>query len=461
MDEDSGNGSQRLGLVLVVDDEEGIRNVLRRHLTQLGYRVAAAASGEEALAMAEQLEPAVIVTDVHMPGMDGHTLLRRLGSLGLSSSVILMSGRGELDDAISALRQGAVDYLKKPWTIEELTAAIGRATELVEALRDLSPAPVPPTERGGRALHERRVDAAKLVKALAERGDDIELPPPPNKLVRIRELVERPGAEIDASVLGLLERDPAIVAAVFEAAAEISDAPSLDATNLRGAAVSIGLAAVRSEVEACAIHDAFPIAVPALRTLAERLRGFARARALAMRGIAEIAESEVRLDPDACYRAGLWLDVGAMYFLSVISETLHHRGVKIANLPAMNQAIANHHGAVGASIQRRWGMEAELVALTSDHHQDALVRNASPLWCAAALGSAIALRVTGFGDPTGNRDLKPDLLARCAYTLGVGDSSLRRVTRLLSDRPAHAAGAAPPQIGSGSVPQSSPSPHQR
>lgn len=153
MDEDSGNGSQRLGLVLVVDDEEGIRNVLRRHLTQLGYRVAAAASGEEALAMAEQLEPAVIVTDVHMPGMDGHTLLRRLGSLGLSSSVILMSGRGELDDAISALRQGAVDYLKKPWTIEELTAAIGRATELVEALRDLSPAPVPPTERGGRALH--------------------------------------------------------------------------------------------------------------------------------------------------------------------------------------------------------------------------------------------------------------------------------------------------------------------
>jgi CheY-like chemotaxis protein len=457
MDEDSGNGSQRL--VLVVDDEEGIRNVLRRHLAQLGYRVATAASGEEALALAERLEPAVIVTDVHMPGMDGHALLRRLGPLGLRSSVILMSGRGELDDAISALRQGAVDYLKKPWTVEELTAAIGRATELFEALRDLSPPAVSPTERGGRPPHERRVDAAKLVKALAERGDDIELPLPPNKLVRMRELVERPGAEIDASVLGLLERDPAIVAAVFEAAAEISDAPSHDATNLRGAAVSIGLQAVRSEVEACAIHDAFPIAVPALRTLAERLRGFARARALAMRGIAEIAESEVQLDPDACYRAGLWLDVGAMYFLSVISETLQHRGVKIANLPAMNQAIANHHGSVGASILRRWGMGDELVELTLDHHKDALVRNASPLWCAAALGGAIALRVTGYGDPTESRDLQPDLLARCAYTLGVGDSSLRRVTRLLSDRPAHVAGAAPPAIGS--VPRSSPSPHQR
>lgn len=446
MEDDAGNG-----LVLVVDDEEAVRTVLGRHLTHLGYRVAMAATGEEALALAEKLQPAVIVTDVHMPGMDGHALLRRLAPIGLQSSVILMSGRGELDDAISALRQGAVDYLKKPWTIEELKAAMGRATELFEALRDLSashPGQRQPTE-GASATSGRRVDAARLVKALADRGDALELPAPPTALARMRELALRPGAEIDASVLGLLERDPAVVARVLEAATERSAAPNLGAGDLRAAAVALGISAVRSEVEAQAVRSAFPIGVPALRTLDDRLQGFAQARALAMRGIAEIAEPEVKLDAEESYRAGLWLDAGAMYFLSIISQTIQHRGVKIANLPAMTQAIATHHAAVGASILRRWGMPGELVELTLGHHQDAISRDASPLWCASALASAIALRVTGFGDPTGNRELKPDLLARCAYTLGVGDTSLRRVTRLLSDHHlahdhAHVSGVVPP-----------------
>jgi CheY-like chemotaxis protein len=437
-DEQKPKGSQRL--VLVVDDEEGIRTVLRRHLLQLGYRVALAADGEEALELAERLEPAVIVTDIHMPGVDGHALLRRLGSLGLHSSVILMSGRGELDDAIGALRQGAVDYLKKPWTNAELNAALGRAIELFEALEDLK---APPTEPAGegpapRDPSDRRVDAAKLVEALAERGSGtLEVPPPSSALSRMRELARRPGAHIDAEVLGLLERDPVLAAAVSRVARQTTPAAGLEPDDFRTAAEAIGVDAVRSEVETIALRNVFPIGVPALRTLNARLRGFTLARALAMRGIAETSEPEVKLDLEECYRAGLWLDVGAMYFLSVLSETIQHRGVKIANLPAMTQAIATHHPAMGASILQRWGMSPEQVELTASHHLDPPARNASPLWCAAVLGSAIASRATGFGDPTGNRDLKPDLLARCAYTLGVGDTSLRRVTRLLDDRPGH------------------------
>ena len=436
-DEQKANGSQRL--VLVVDDEEGIRTVLRRHLLQLGYRVALAADGEEALELAERLEPAVIVTDIHMPGVDGHALLRRLGSLGLHSSVILMSGRGELDDAIGALRQGAVDYLKKPWTTAELNAALGRAIELFEALQELKAPPAEPAGQGPapRDLSDRRVDAARLVEALAERGDTLEVPPPSSALLRMRELAKKPGGQIDAEVLGLLEHDPVLAAAVSRMARQTTPGAGHDPDDFRTAAEAIGVDAVRSEVETIALRNAFPIGVPALRTLNARLRGFTLARALAMRGIAETSEPEVKLDLEECYRAGLWLDVGAMYFLSVLSDTIQHRGVKIANLPAMNQAISTHHPAMGASILRRWGMSPEQVELTSSHHLDPPARNDSPLWCAAVLGSAIASRATGFGDPTGNRDLKPDLLARCAYTLGVGDTSLRRVTRLLDDRPGH------------------------
>jgi HD-like signal output (HDOD) protein len=123
-----------------------------------------------------------------------------------------------------------------------------------------------------------------------------------------------------------------------------------------------------------------------------------------------------------------------MYLLSAISEAMKQLGGGIADLAEMNDAIATHHSAVGASILRRWGMSSDLVELTHGHHEDALPRQAPPLWCASALGSAVAVRLAGFGDPTGDRDLKPDLLARCAYTLGVGDTSLRRLTRSLNDR---------------------------
>ena len=130
----------------------------------------------------------------------------------------------------------------------------------------------------------------------------------------------------------------------------------------------------------------------------------------------------------------LWLDVGAIYLLSAISDAMKKLGGGIADLAGMHEAIAAHHSAVGASILRRWGMSDERVELGSGHHADALPRHASPLWCASALGSAVAVRLAGFGDPTGDHDLKPDLLARCAYTLGVGDTSLRRLTRSLNDR---------------------------
>jgi CheY-like chemotaxis protein/HD-like signal output (HDOD) protein len=437
MPKDEGNGTRHL--VLVVDDEEGIRKVLQRQLTQLGYQVALAVDGTEALALAERFEPAAIITDVHMPGMDGHSLLRRLNPLGLQSSVILMSGQGELDDAISALRQGAVDYLKKPWTLDELAAAVQRATELFDALEDLSaPVTAAPTNGHGRAANEGRVDAAKLISELAARGDAMGMPAVPPAIAWVRELAAREDAEVDDRLLAILERDPVLVASVFQVAEEKPGTHVIEQGDLRAAAQAIGVRAVRSQVETAAVREAFPIGVPALRTLNERIRGFAVSRALAMQGIAEIADRDVQLDAEECYLAGLWLDVGAMYLLSAISDALQQHGGGIADLARMTEAIATHHSAVGASILRRWGMPRTLVELTGGHHLDALAPNAPPLWCASALGTAVAVRIAGFGDPTGDRELKPELLARCAYTLGVGDTSLRRLTRSLNHHNGHA-----------------------
>jgi CheY-like chemotaxis protein len=117
-------------LVLIVDDDEALRRSLRRQLVALGYQVVEAENGDRAIEVASEREPSVIFLDIHMDGMDGHTLLRALGSAGVRSSVVVMSGAGGVDDVIRALRNGAADYLKKPWSAEDLAFAVNRAADL-------------------------------------------------------------------------------------------------------------------------------------------------------------------------------------------------------------------------------------------------------------------------------------------------------------------------------------------
>ena len=86
--------------VLVVDDEENIRLVLRTLLKRHGYDVEAAAGGEEALSLVESFGPDVVITDVRMPRMGGMDLLSTLRAKGNDATVIVMSAYGNLDQAI-------------------------------------------------------------------------------------------------------------------------------------------------------------------------------------------------------------------------------------------------------------------------------------------------------------------------------------------------------------------------
>lgn len=121
----SGVGPRRL--VLVVDDEATVRIALRRHLSTLGCEVIEADGAAQALQLAEERRPAVVFTDLKMPGTDGLTLLAELARSGIETSVVVISGQGEVEDVVGALRAGAIDYLKKPWTKAELASALERA----------------------------------------------------------------------------------------------------------------------------------------------------------------------------------------------------------------------------------------------------------------------------------------------------------------------------------------------
>jgi signal transduction histidine kinase/DNA-binding response OmpR family regulator len=117
-------------VVLIVDDEDALRRSLKRQLVALGCDVLEASNGGHGIQIACEAAPAVIFLDIHMPGTDGHTLLRRLPISDVRSSIVVMSGGGHVDDVIGALRHGAVDYLKKPWSTEDLASALRRALDV-------------------------------------------------------------------------------------------------------------------------------------------------------------------------------------------------------------------------------------------------------------------------------------------------------------------------------------------
>jgi two-component system response regulator AtoC len=115
--------------VLVVDDEENIRLVLRTLLKKHGYDVEVADGGEAALAALEAFDPDVILTDVRMPRMGGLDLLGALKGKQHPATVIVMSAYGNVDLAIEAMKAGAYDYVSKPFKPDEIVLALRKAEE--------------------------------------------------------------------------------------------------------------------------------------------------------------------------------------------------------------------------------------------------------------------------------------------------------------------------------------------
>ncbi|WP_437285396.1 sigma-54-dependent transcriptional regulator [Sorangium sp. So ce406] len=115
--------------VLVVDDEASARSGLEKLLRQEGYAVDAAADGAEALEVAAERPPDVVVTDLKMPKMDGMALLGRLREQDPSLPVIVVTAFGDVTSAVQAMRAGAEDYLTKPVDFDALLLSIERALE--------------------------------------------------------------------------------------------------------------------------------------------------------------------------------------------------------------------------------------------------------------------------------------------------------------------------------------------
>ncbi len=123
--------------ILVVDDEEAERNALARLVGQWGYQVETAASAEEALEMVETWHPAVVITDLVLPEMDGVALLGQLKEAGRPPIVLLLTGYATVESAVEAMRRGAYDYLTKPVDTVRLRVLLEKSVEQESLTREV------------------------------------------------------------------------------------------------------------------------------------------------------------------------------------------------------------------------------------------------------------------------------------------------------------------------------------
>jgi DNA-binding NtrC family response regulator len=129
---------QKSGKILVVDDEPAERDGLARLVGQWGYEVETASSGEEALDLVETQHPAVVVTDLVLPEMDGLTLLQKLKETGRPPIVLLVTGHGTVETAVEAMRHGAFDYLTKPVDTTRLQVLLEKSIEQESLSREVN-----------------------------------------------------------------------------------------------------------------------------------------------------------------------------------------------------------------------------------------------------------------------------------------------------------------------------------
>jgi len=162
--------------MLVVDDDPGASGLLREVFVEEGYDVVLASSGAAALDLAAARPFDIVLSDVQMPDLDGIEVLRRLRRLTPDPTVILVTAYGTIETAIRALHEGAFDYVRKPFKLDEVRLCVARAMErrgLREAVKSGGAASTHPAGAGhGRARpivgsHPGMVELIKLVSRVA------------------------------------------------------------------------------------------------------------------------------------------------------------------------------------------------------------------------------------------------------------------------------------------------------
>lgn len=361
--------------VLVVEDDESFRQALSRWLEALAYRCVLAESVEEAVREYPKQKFCAVLLDLHLPGRSGHVFLRQLRGIGSETPVIVVSGGAEIDDVILAMRQGAADFLRKPFRIDELSAALSRATKshvappearlerttsVSQALPLVATAPpaglatAPPA---GLATAPARPTLSTLIEHI--RKGSVKLPVVDAQLGRIARLLASPDVDSD-ELQGLVESDANLTATLLRTANSAYYSRGIAMKTVREAATRLGSRGMLNVVTGAALQARLRVRGP----FAELSRRQWMNNLATSRICGELARILRRTDGERLQLFGLIHNLGELVFLHLVSE------LELAEEPStvLSQMSAIHED-VGLALVKSWRMSSDICRIVGSHHQ--------------------------------------------------------------------------------------------
>ena len=162
-------------VVHIIDDDEAVLRSLALLLRSHGHATRSYASGDQFLARIETIEPGCAVVDVRMPGIDGMSVMRRLAALDAGLPVVIVTGHADVALAVQAMKEGAVDFVEKPYTEEAMLEAVGTALARAQNARQSRAAIEQASQRVATLTPREREVLIRLVEGLPNKVIALDL----------------------------------------------------------------------------------------------------------------------------------------------------------------------------------------------------------------------------------------------------------------------------------------------
>ncbi len=409
--------------VLAIDDDDNFREALNRWLEALGYEPVLASSAEEGFEILENQSIDVVLLDLIMPGVKGHAVLREVNRSGNSVPIIVVSGSKSMDDVIEAIRRKAVDFLRKPFKMEDLSAALDRATEStlqpriavasqVQQPRQDSP-PQDQSTQGSRATYSSaQAQSAAPAKELTPRpttpggstsglqperksttqertgqdqaGEINARPKPPlreavanlaKQLARgkvelpvldpgVRDLPDLLKRQDSASeeVVAAIGRDPSLTVSVLRLANSAAYSLGQPATTLHEACVRLGNRKVLALAMEVVVRNMFKSKSPIIQQALTRAW---KCTFITARMAAHLASLLKRDDGSDIHIIALLHNVGELLFMMLLSDLTEVTEQDFTSITAQAEA---YHEKFGDVLTRSWKMPRSIVQIAGCHH---------------------------------------------------------------------------------------------
>ncbi len=394
--------------ILAIDDQPAFLDAVGRMLTHLGFEPVLATSARDGLEKLQKSGCAVMLLDLMMPDIPGQAVLRELNRAHCPVPVVAMSGSGTVDDVILAFREHATDFLRKPFALEQLSAALDRALGSA------------PRQAGERAHRDSSCDGHLVVRPRASRSsssnvaahlarssastltsvfgctsiESLHLPVLDPRIAELHSMLSRDDTNM-TEVAAAISRDPALCTAVLRRAGAANFGGSQSA-GLHEACIRLGMREILRVALRMLYENQFAVAA---EPFGEMMAASWENAVATSRVAAEIARLLGRRDGDRFLVLGLLHNLGELACLSILAGTPDGPSLTREHIGA---EVARHHERVGEVLSKGWRLPPDIARVVSAHHrpgQDVDANIILAAWTCACFAGFRPICDQTIGDP--------------------------------------------------------------